>query len=200
MARSRAPGARGSGAPGDITAGLRAGAGGDEEAMAAALSELYATLRRLAARALAGERANHTLETSGLIAEAYFRLVEQRRIRWSNREHFVATAAQMMRRILVDYARGRATAKRGGAVRIVTLDDVAPLGPRTLDSIVAIHEALEALQRELPDSSAVVELRFFGGLSNDEIAAHLRTSVATVERRWRLARAWLYRRLAAATP
>jgi RNA polymerase sigma factor (TIGR02999 family) len=175
-----------------ITEQLRAG---DPPAMANAFAALYPTLRRLAERALAGERAGHTLGSAGLISEAYFRLVEQRAIAWQNREHFVATAAQMMRRILVDYARGRAAQKRGAGARPLTLDENAPVAAESLGEIAALHDALEILATIDPQQSEIVALRFFGGLDHAEIARHLGLSVPTVERRWRLARAWLYRQL-----
>jgi RNA polymerase sigma factor (TIGR02999 family) len=157
-------------------------------------------LPQLASRVLAGERRPHTLQTSGLIAEAYFRLIEQQRIQWSSREHFVATAARMMRRILVDYARGRAAAKRDPGVPAVALDPAAPFAVDQPAAVIALHDALAALERVSVKHSAVVELRFFGGLTNEEIARELGISLPTVERRWRLARAWLYRHLTRAAP
>jgi len=182
------------GSRGEITRHLLAWSAGDGGAAATAFSALHATLRRLARRALSAERADHTLGTSGLVSEAFFRLLEQQRVEWRSREHFIATAAQMMRRILVDHARGRCTAKRGGGVRALPL--VEALAPsESLDGVVAIHDALEALAAIDRVQSEIVELRFFGGMTHDEIARHLGISLATVERRWRLARAWLYRRL-----
>jgi RNA polymerase sigma factor (TIGR02999 family) len=168
--------------------------------MASAFSDLYATLRRLAERALAAERSNHTLETGGLIAEAYLRLIERQRTQWNSREHFLATAAQMMRHILVDYARGRATAKRGPGTHALPLADAALVSPDALVGVAELDDALESLQRVSRSHSEVVELRFFGGLTHVEIAKHLGISVPTVERRWRLARAWMYRHLTSAQP
>ena len=175
-----------------ITEQLRAG---DPPAMAAVFAALYPTLQRLAERALSGERTGHTLGTAGLISEAYFRLIGQHATAWQSREHFVATAAQMMRRILVDYARGRAAQKRGAGARPLTLDDNAPLAVESLGEIAALHDALEILAGIDSQQSEIVALRFFGGLGHEEIARHLGLSVPTVERRWRLARAWLYRQL-----
>jgi RNA polymerase sigma-70 factor (ECF subfamily) len=179
----------------EITKHLVAWSAGDARAAAPAFAALYATLRRLARRALSTERSEHTLGTAGLIGEAFFRLLEQQRIEWRSREHFIATAAQMMRRILIDHARGRSTVKRGGGAAAVPLDEAAPLPVDALDGLVAIHDALEALAEVDRMQSQIVELRFFGGMTHEEIALYLGVSGATIERRWRLARAWLYRRL-----
>jgi RNA polymerase sigma-70 factor, ECF subfamily len=179
----------------EITKHLVAWSAGDARAATPAFAALYATLRRLARRALSSERSEHTLGTTGLIGEAFFRLLEQQRIEWRSREHFIATAAQMMRRILIDHARGRCTVKRGGGAAAVPLDDAAPLPVDALDGLVAIHDALEALAEVDRMQSQIVELRFFGGMTHEEIAVYLGVSPATIERRWRLARAWLYRRL-----
>ncbi len=180
---------------GEITRHLLAWSAGDDQAAATAFSALYATLRRLAGRALSGERTDHTLGTAGLISEAFFRMLEQQRIAWRSREHFIATAAQMMRRILIDHARGRGTAKRGHGVAVLPLVEAAMVPSESLDELVAIHDGLEALAALDPTQSQIVELRFFGGMTHEEIAGYLGISLATVERRWRLARAWLYRHL-----
>jgi len=179
----------------EITKHLVAWSAGDQRAAAPAFAALYATLRRLAGRALSGERPDHTLGTAGLIGEAFFRLLEQQRIEWRSREHFIATAAQMMRRILIDHARGRGAVKRGGGSHALSLDQAAPIPVDSPDGLVAIHDALEALAEVDRMQSQIVELRFFGGMTHDEIAVYLGVSPATIERRWRLARAWLYRRL-----
>lgn len=184
---------------GEITNQLRAWSGGDERGAATAFSALHVTLRRLAGRALSSERSDHTLGTAGLISEVYFRLSEQQRIAWRSREHFIATAAQMMRRILIDHARGRTAAKRGHGAPLLPLVEAAQVSSGSLREIVAIHEALEALAVIDRSQSELVELRFFGGMTHEEIASHLGTSLATVERRWRLARAWLYRHLKGAS-
>jgi len=180
---------------GEITNQLLAWSAGDENAAAAAFSALHATLRRLARRALSAERTNHTLGTAGLISEAFFRMMEQQHIEWRSREHFLATAAQMMRRVLIDHARGRGTAKRGHGVTVLPLVEAALVPGDSLDGLVAIHDALEALAAVDRGQSEIVELRFFGGMTHDEIASYLGLSLATVERRWRVARAWLYRHL-----
>lgn len=180
---------------GDITNYLLAWSAGNDQAAATAFAALYTTLRRLARRALSAERTDHTLGTEGLISEAFFRLLEQQRIEWRSREHFIATAAQMMRRILIDYARSRGTAKRGRGLPALPLVEAALVPSGSLDGLVAIHDALEALAAVDRSQSEIVELRFFGGMTHDEIASYLGISLATVERRWRLARAWLYRHL-----
>jgi RNA polymerase sigma factor (TIGR02999 family) len=185
---------------GTITEQLRAWRAGDHAAMSSVFSELHSTLHQLAERALARERTSHTLGTAGLISEAWFRLIEQRRTEWQSREQFVAAAAQMMRRILVDYARARSADKRGAGERPLPLDDDLAPTEQPLGQIVAIHDALEILEGIDREQSAIVELRFFGGLGHDEIARHLGVSVPTVERRWRLARAWLYRHLTSEAP
>jgi RNA polymerase sigma-70 factor, ECF subfamily len=178
---------------GDITTHLLAWSAGNDNAIASVFSALYETLRRLAARALSTERADHTLETTGLVSEAFLRIREQQHVEWRSREHFIATAAQMMRRILIDHARGRGTAKRGQGVAALPLIEAAQMPSESLDELVLIHEALEALEAADPAQSEIVELRFFGGMTHDEIARYLGVSLATVERRWRLGRAWLYR-------
>jgi RNA polymerase sigma factor (TIGR02999 family) len=122
-------------------------------------------------------------------------MLEQQRVEWRSREHFIATAAQMMRRILIDHARGRGTAKRGHGVTVLPLVDAALVADGSLDGLIAIHEALEALAAVDRTQSEIVELRFFAGLTHEEIARYLELSLATVERRWRLARAWLYRNI-----
>jgi RNA polymerase sigma factor (TIGR02999 family) len=167
--------------------------------MTSAFTQLYARLRSLAESALSSERHMHTLETGGLLAEAYVRLLDSA-VEWTSREHFIAVAARTMRRILVDYARARSTAKRGSGVAPVPIDESFALAPTVLSSVVNLHEALEALHQISAEQSEVVELRFFGGLTHEEIAAYLNVSVPTVERRWRFARAWLYQRLSAVEP
>lgn len=183
----------------DITRLLLAWRAGSATAASAAFSALYAALREQARRALSGERTAHTLGTAGLVSEAFFRLMDQQRTEWKSREHFLATAAQMMRRVLIDHARGRRAAKRGSGVPALPLFDDSLLPGDALDGLVAIHDGLEALAAVDPALSELVELRFFGGMTHDEIARYLGTSLTTVERRWRLARAWLYRHLTSAT-
>ena len=161
---------------------------------------VYRELRRLARGMLAAERNGHTLEPTALVHETYLRLVDQRRTSWRNRAHFYAVAASLMRRILVDHARRRSARKRGGGVRPITLVDVASRSRDEAPELLALDEALAELEKLDARQRQVVELRFFGGLSQQEIAQSLGTSVSTVERQWRLARAWLFRRLGRASP
>jgi len=170
--------------------------GGDERALERLIPLVYGELRRLAGRYLNRERVGHTLETHDLIHEAFLRLIDQRQVDWRNRSHFFAIAAQMMRRILVDHARRRGYRKHGGDVRRLMLDDVPDLAIQRDMDLVALDEALSELAEVDGELAKVVELRFFGGLDHDEIAAALGVSNPTVRRRWRMAKAWLYRRLA----
>jgi RNA polymerase sigma factor (TIGR02999 family) len=158
---------------------------------------VYGELKRLAARYLRRERSDHTLQSTALVHEAFLRLVDQRNVVWQNRVHFFGVAAQLIRRILVDHARGRHAAKRGaGAVKLSLEDVVEAPRQRPLD-LVALDDALDALARMDPQQGRVVELRFFAGLSIEETAEVLRISPATVKRDWTAAKAWLYRELAA---
>jgi RNA polymerase sigma factor (TIGR02999 family) len=157
---------------------------------------VYNQLRRVARHCLAGERPDHTLQSAALVHETYLRLVGHEEVRWDDRVHFFAVAAQLMRRVLVDHARKRRAMKRGGEAITLTLDEhLAPGKQRSLD-VVALDDALTALSRMNPQQSQVVEMRFFSGLSIEETARALGTSPATVKRDWSLARAWLYRELA----
>jgi RNA polymerase sigma-70 factor (ECF subfamily) len=179
-----------------VTRLLLAWRGGDERALERLIPLVYGELRRLAGRYLSRERAGHTLETHDLIHEAFLRLIDQRQVDWRNRSHFFAIAAQMMRRILVDHARRRGYRKHGGDVRRLMLDDVPDLAVQRDMDLVALDEALTELAEVDGELAKIVELRFFGGLEHDEIAAALGVSNPTVRRRWRMAKAWLYRRLA----
>jgi RNA polymerase sigma factor (TIGR02999 family) len=141
------------------------------------------------------ERAAHTLQTTAVVNEAYLRLVDQQGADWRSRAHFFAVSAQVMRHILVDYARRKYSGKRGGAAHKGTLDEVAPASTERAAELVALDEALQALAELHPRRCKVVELRYFGGLNNREAAEVLGISEVTVERDWRFARAWLYREL-----
>ena len=165
----------------------------------AALDDLYplvyAELHRLARRYMSRERKGHTLQTTALINEAYVRLVDQREVQWANRSHFFAISAQIMRRILIDHARRYAYAKRGGGARQVSLDETATVALGDLSEFLRLDEALKSLAELDPRRSQVVELKYFGGLNNDEIAGVLKISKNTVIRDWNMARAWLYSEL-----
>lgn len=168
---------------------------GDQAALDALLPLVHQELRRRAHRYLARERRGHTLQTTALVNEAYLRLVTQAEVRWQDRAHFFAVSAQVMRHVLVDYARARGSARRGGGARPVTLDEAARIGVGEDAELVALDEALKGLAQIYPRRSQVVELRYFGGLNNEEVAAVLRVTTKTVERDWRYARAWLYEEL-----
>lgn len=194
------PESSGADAPSDVTGLLLSWSGGDEVAGQRLLPAIYAELHRQAERAMWHERDEHTLQATALIHEAYLRLVDQRRVEWRNRAHFFGIAAQMMRRVLVDHARGRLAAKRGGDVRHVTLERVVDENAGADDAdagldVLTLHEALERLAVLDPLQARLVELRYFGGLNIDETATALGVSPATVKREWAIARAWLRREL-----
>jgi RNA polymerase sigma factor (TIGR02999 family) len=178
---------------------LAAWVGGDATTNERLLAQVYAELRRQAERAMRREDGGHTLQATALVHEAYLRLADQR-VAWRSRAHFFGVAAQLMRRILVDHARERHAAKRGGGARVVTLDDAAAAGAgtgsaeETID-LLALHEALERLAALDAGQARVVELRYFGGLGVEETAELLGVSPATVKREWSVARAWLRREL-----
>lgn len=168
---------------------------GDEAALARLMPVIYGELRRLAAGYLRKERLDHTLQTTALVHEAYLRLVDQRRTSWRCRAHFLSVAARMIRRILVDHARRRSYAKRGGGTCRVALEEALDAAVTRTPELLALDAALADLTRVNSKVSQVVELRFFGGLTNEEVAEVLAISIPTVTRRWRAARAWLYRYL-----
>jgi RNA polymerase sigma factor (TIGR02999 family) len=167
---------------------------GDPQALDELMPLIYQELNRMARRQLGRERIGHTLQTKALVNEAYLRLIDQQDVHWQNRAHFFAIAAQMMRRILVDYARSRHVAKRGGGAVPVSLDHVAEVSGRTSE-LVALDEALSSLSVFDRRKAQVVELRFFGGLSVHETAEVLKISPNTVMRDWSTAKAWLHREL-----
>ncbi len=166
---------------------------GDAAALERLIPLVHAELRRIAHRFMRKERAGHSLQTSALVNEAYLRLIDAKNVDWQNRAHFFAISASLMRRILVDSARERQARKRGGGVRQVTLDEALVAGEDKLTDLVAVDEALSALAEVDERKSRVVELRFFGGLNESEIAEALQVSPETVRRDWRLAKAWLLR-------
>jgi len=168
---------------------------GDKAALDKLIPLVHNELRRLARHYMRRERAGHTLQTTALVNEAYLRLIDQRNVRWQNRAHFMAIAAQLMRRILVDQARRRQRQKRGGDASKVTLDDALVVSQERGEDLIALDAALTELCVIDERKSKIVELRFFGGLSIEEAAEALAISAPTVQREWRLAKAWLYRQL-----
>ena len=179
----------------DVTAALQAWRHGEDDATSELISMVYEELRRLAARALRRERTDHTLSSTALVHEAYLRLDEQRGVDWCNRDQFFAIAARMMRRILVDHARSKMRVKRGGDRARVPLEDVTVMATHHPPELLAVDEALTELAAFDPFKEAIVELRFFAGLTVRETAQVLGVSEPTVVRHWRTVRAWLYRKL-----
>jgi RNA polymerase sigma-70 factor (ECF subfamily) len=175
----------------DVTQLLQQWSNGQEQALDRLVPQIHDELRRLAASYLRKERPDHTLQPTALVNEAFLKLVDQRAARWQNRAHFFGIAAQAMRRILVDHARGHAASKRGGALRKVPLDDAIAAGPPVDVDLLALDEALTRLAAMDPQQSRIVELRFFGGLTMEETAEVMHISPATIGREWRMAKAWL---------
>ncbi len=174
-----------------ITQLLLAWSDGNQEALDRLIPLVEQELHRLAARQMRREKPGHTLQTTALVHEAYFKLIDQKNVRWQNRAHFFAIAAQLMRRILLDHAKSQARAKRGGGVQKVTLDvEMLPLKERRAD-LIELDEALQQLADYDARKSRIVEMKFFGGLSNEEIAEVEQVSTSTVEKEWRKARLWL---------
>jgi RNA polymerase sigma factor (TIGR02999 family) len=174
---------------------LRAWSQGDESARERLIPLLYGELHRLARRAMRQERPDHTLQATALVNEAYLRLIDVNRVEWRNRTHFLALAAQMMRRILIEFARSRNRQKRSGGAARVIIDDIGELAEPQEPNIIALSDALSALATFDARMSQVVELRFFGGLSVEETADVLNVSPETVLRDWKTAKAWLLREL-----
>jgi RNA polymerase sigma-70 factor (ECF subfamily) len=180
----------------DLTATLTAATAGDQKAADQLMPVVYAELRRLAGIYLSRERGDHTLQPTALVHEAYLRLVDQTRVVWKNRAHFMGVAAQAMRRILVDHARKRAAMKRAGDMQKVTLDTALTIGKDAVQpDLIALDMALDRLAVEHPEKAQVVVMRFFGGLKEADIAEVLNISSRTVTRYWKYASAWLARDL-----
>jgi len=175
----------------EVTQLLVAWGNGDQTALDQLMPLVYSELHRLAHRHIKKERPGHTLQTSGLLNEAFLRLVDQRDVHWQSRAHFFSIAAQMMRRILVDYARSRRYAKRGGDARQVTFDEELVVSRQLSADVIELHDALNEMAAIDERKSKVVELKFFGGLSIEETAEVLGVSPGTVMRDWTLAKAWL---------
>jgi len=184
----------------EVTQLLLAWNSGDHEAFDRLIPIVHSELHRLARRYMRDERAGHLLQTTALVNEAYLRLIDARRAGWQNRAHFFGIAARLMRRIRVDFARERNYQKRSGATRRVALEEALAVSGERYSDVVALDEALDALAEVDERKSKVVEMRFFGGLTEREIAAALTVSRETVRRDWRLAKAWLLRWLSEETP
>jgi RNA polymerase sigma-70 factor (ECF subfamily) len=189
--RPKAPSARA-----DVSALLRAWSDGDQEALHALTPLVYQELHRLARHYIRRERSGQSLQATALVNEAYMRLADYTRMQWQDRAHFFAVSAQVMRRILVDHAR-RHNVKRGGGVRHVSLEDVVVVAPGkdAETDLVGLDEALVGLARIDPRKAQIVEMRFFGGLTVEEIGEVLKVSTGTIKRDWRAAKAWLYQEL-----
>jgi RNA polymerase sigma factor (TIGR02999 family) len=181
--------------PHEITQLLAEWSEGNQAALDKLYPLVYNELRRMAHGYLRRERKGHTLQTTALINEAYLRLVDQKCVHWANRSHFFGISAQIMRRILIDHARRYDYAKRGGGAQRISLDEVAVVAKERARSLLMLDEALKTLAKIDPRRSEVVELRYFGGLNNEEIARVLKISENTVTRDWNMARAWLYQEL-----
>ena len=181
--------------PHELTQLLIDWSNGSQDAVEQLFPLVYEELRRLAHRYMRRERPGHTLQTTAVVHEAYLRLIDQKHVQWQNRAHFFAIAARMMRRILITHAQSHAYAKRGGGALKVSLDEAAILSPVRARELIALDDALKSLAVIDVRRSQVVELRFFGGLSNEEIAEVLKISPNTVMRDWNVAKAWLYREM-----
>ena len=181
--------------PHRVTQMLQQWGHGDEAALAELAPLIYEELRRLAHYKMAGQRPDHTLQTTALVNEAYLRLADQTNPNWKDRAHFFAVAARAMRQIVVDYARSYLSQKRGGGALKIELDEAALASPEQSKEIVDLHEALEGLATLDSRKAEVVELKYFGGLNYDEIAEVLKVSKITVRRDWEFARAWLLKEL-----
>jgi RNA polymerase sigma-70 factor, ECF subfamily len=182
----------------DVSALLHAWSLGDQSALKGLTPIVYRELRRLAHYYMERERSGHTLQTSALVNEAYMRLVDYKRMQWQNRAHFFAVSAQVMRRILVDHARGH-NVKRGAGIQHVSLEEGAQVGGDRTSDLVALDDAMNTLARLDPRKVQIIEMRFFGGLSVEETAEVLKVSPATVRRDWSIAKIWLYRELGGGT-
>ncbi|MDX6288735.1 MAG: hypothetical protein QOH42_534 [Blastocatellia bacterium] len=181
--------------PHEITQLLADWSNGNQTALDKLYPLVYDELHKMARRYMNRERPGHTLQTTALINEAYVRLVDQKHVHWQNRAHFFAISAQIMRRILIDHARREHYAKRGGGAQKISLDEVAMVAVERASSLLLLDEALSRLGEIDSRRSQVVELRYFGGLNNEEIAGVLKISENTVTRDWNMARAWLYQEL-----
>lgn len=176
----------------NITQMLLAWSSGDEQALDKLIPIVHDELHRIAARHMRGERRGHTLQTTALLNEAFEKLVERKNVNWKNRAHFFAIAAQIMRRILIDHARTRLRGKRGHGGQKISLEHVALVSESRAEELISLDRALIALAEIDPRKSRIVELKFFGGLTTEEIAELEEVSSRSIEREWRKAKAWLY--------
>jgi len=176
----------------EVTMLLSALTNGEDGAASKLIPLVYDELRRLAGSYMRRERVDHTLQATALVNEAYLKLIEQRAVNWQSRAHFFGVAAQLMRRILIDYARGHTREKRGGEQKKVSLDEVILFSEQQADELLAVDDSLNLLAKMDPRQARVVELRFFAGLSVEEAAEALGVSPKTVKRDWSVAKAWLY--------
>ncbi|MCU1338441.1 MAG: extracytoplasmic sigma factor [Bryobacterales bacterium] len=183
--------------PGEVSQLLERILGGDREAEGRLFDLLYTDLRRMAAYQLQHERSNHTLQPTALVHEVYLRIFRQTPPKARSRAHFIALAAQVMRRFLVDHARTKKAHKRGGEQEPVPLNQALIYDERRSDEFLAVHEALERLREWAPRQSQIVEMRYFGGMAEEEIAEYLGVSYRTIKREWAMARAWLHAELSA---
>jgi len=183
----------------DITRLLVDWGNGNRAALDELIPLVYDELRRLASRYMRRESQGHTLQTSALINEAYLRLVDQKNVQLQNRAHFFGVAARLMRQILVDHARSRSRIKRGGGAQMVTLAEQSVMYKEAAD-VIALDDALKNLAEMDPRKSQIVEMKFFGGLTNEEVAEVLKVTSRTVEREWRKAKAWLQRAISKVVP
>lgn len=181
--------------PGEIKRWLAEIGEGDPETLDHLLPAVYDELRRLAAYHLRRERVGHTLQPTAIVHEAYLRLADQKRADWKNKQQFMAIAGRMMRRVLVDYSRGRKALKRNQGLQAVPLSDALPAENPTDIDLEVLDECLSALEKQGPRQARIVELRYFAGLSVEETARHMKISPVTVKRDWAIARAWLHRQL-----
>lgn len=179
----------------DITGLLLAWGRGEQTALEKLTPLVFEELRKQARRYMRRQRSGHTLQTTALVNEAYLRLIDASRVQWQDRAHFFAVAAQLMRRILVDFARARGNLKRGGGAPVIALEDAPEVASERNADLIALDDALTTLAELNPRQSRIVELRYFGGLTEEETAEALQISPRTARRDWSLARAWLYREL-----
>jgi RNA polymerase sigma factor (TIGR02999 family) len=179
----------------DVTGLLRAWRGGSRDALEQLIPTVYQELRRIAQRYVSRERSGLTLQATALVNEAYLRLVNIREVAWQDRAHFFAVCSELMRRVLVDYARARLFKKRGGGSDHIALDENSALAPMRAEELLDVDRALTALSEVDPRKARMVEMRFFAGLSAEEVAAVLDVSIQTVHRDWKISKAWLTRHM-----